>query len=159
MSLISYFLGSADHSPDSFLIDKSSGAVTFKTFCANDCLQPVPFRMTPMVFNALGQIHTKGSFQQGFLRSLKEIRNKSRSIAPLIQFATSDPPFTSKDLPSSFLASISLSSSSSDSNLDLCYKRLVGNQTSEASEMEQLITQARSVENIAKMPLSWFPWW
>ncbi|EAY23012.1 PIKK family atypical protein kinase [Trichomonas vaginalis G3] len=169
MSALAFMLGSVDHSPQQFLIDKITGNVTFSSFAGGSRKQSVPFRLTPQLSNALGRCQYSGPFSSYFTQTMKDIRKRAISLAPVLQFFIADPPFTKPKIPHSFMKQLGVEipveenqtqeEKEIDEEINDIYARLVGTDVSLETELQQLIESATDINNIAKMPPSWYPWW
>jgi len=162
MSVVAFFIGTVDSSPSQILIDKISGSVTFNSFAGVDPTQPIPFRLTPMILNTLGRYQTKGPFMNSFTQSMKEIRKRATAIAPFLQFTCSKPPFETPMIPTVFLKGlgVSIDQNAPVSEIDELYTRICGtNSFPLETEINLLIESAKDVDNQAKMPVLWYPWW
>ena len=160
LSAVCYIVGTVNHTPSNFLIDKTTGAVTFSTFSGVKPNQPVPFRLTPMIEKALGRYGVQGPFSRSFSLSMKEIRKRARALAPFLQFTTGAPPFSPPQVPSKLLQGFGIDVVESVSDeLNEIYQRILGMDMSPEDELNELVGRARSLENIAQMPGEWYPWW
>jgi FKBP12-rapamycin complex-associated protein len=162
MSALAFFLGTVNHSPSQLLIDKITGAVTFESFAEVQPNQPVPFRLTPQITNALGRCQYSGPFKTNFIETMKDIRKRATNIAPVLQFTCSEPPYLTPTIPKLYLKQIGVKVDeeiSPDSEIDGLYERLYGYGMSHEEELNKLIEEATNITNIAKMPPSWYPWW
>lgn len=160
LSAVSYIVGTVNHSPRNFLIDKTTGAVTFSTFSGVEPKQPVPFRLTPMILKALGRYGVRGPFSRSYNLSMKEIRKRAKGLAPFLQFATSSPPFDPPQVPSKLMQGFGIDVVDTVSDeLNELYDRILGMDVPPDEELEALVARASSIENIAKMPAEWYPWW
>ena len=163
LSTVAYIIGTVNHSPQQILIDKTTGAVTFLRFSGMDPKQPVPFRLTPMIENALGRYGVEGPFSKTFCLCLKEIAKRARALAPFLQFTTEAKPFETSRVPTNFLSAFGVNVEPSDtsSELDGLYNRITSSLANETMEqaLEELVKSAKNIKNIAKMPSEWYPWW
>ncbi|OHT04600.1 PIKK family atypical protein kinase [Tritrichomonas foetus] len=162
LSAVAYIIGTVNQSPQQILIDKTTGAVTFSRFSGMEPKQAVPFRLTPMIENALGRYGVSGPFSKSFSLCLKEISRRARAFAPFLQFTTENKPFEKPVVPNNFLSTFGINVESRDPNeLDGLYTRIAS--PTENSTIEQalaeLVKNAKSVKNIALMPMEWYPWW
>lgn len=162
LSAVSYIIGTVNHSPQQILIDKTSGAVTFARFSGMESKQPVPFRLTLMIENALGRYGVFGPFSKSFCLSLKMISKKAKAMAPFLQFTTAKKPFDNPIVPTNFLTAFGLNVENQGSvELDGLYSRIASpleNSTIEQA-LEELVAKSKNIKNIALMPMEWYPWW
>lgn len=162
LSAVSYIIGTVNHSPQHILIDKTTGAVTFARFSGMESKQPVPFRLTLMIENALGRYGVFGPFSKSFSMSLKTISKKARALAPFLQFTTGKKPFDSPIVPTNFLTAFGLKvENQGQADLDGLYSRIASpleNGTIEQA-LEELVAKSKNIKNIALMPMEWYPWW
>jgi hypothetical protein len=162
MSALAYFLGTVNHSPSQILIDKITGSVTFESFAEAQPNQPVPFRLTPQITNALGRCQYSGPFKTNFIKAMKDIRKRATNIAPVLQFTCSEAPYLKPTIPKLYLKQIGVEVDDEinpDSEIDNLYQRLYGYGMGQEEELTKLIEAATNITNIAKMPPSWYPWW
>ncbi len=162
LSAVSYITGTVDSSPKNILIDKTNGSVTFLKFSGVRPKQPIPFRLTPMLENALGRYGIEGPFSKSFVSAMKLIRKSALPLAPSLQFTCCDAPFDTPQLPMNFLKSFGVSVEEKASNqLDDLYNRIEGpdKYNNFEKELSHLISIARDINNIALMPSKWYPWW
>ncbi|EAX95733.1 FATC domain containing protein [Trichomonas vaginalis G3] len=157
ISALFYVGGCSDTSLNDILFDKASGALDYSSFIVNTHSQPVPFRLTAMLERALGTAGVNGTFRSYLVSTLEDIRSYKRGLAPALQFAVMRPPFDKYFVPTSYIGTFTSEFNSSE-EVDSVYPRIKGFGSLE-KEVDDLIKQATNVENLAKMPLSWIPWW
>ncbi|KAH0788643.1 PIKK family atypical protein kinase [Histomonas meleagridis] len=141
-------------------------SVTFMKFSGIYEKQAVPFRLTPMIENALGRYGVQGPFSKSFVMVMRAIRKSLLPFAPLLQLTYGDPPFDKPMMPKNFLKTIGINEKNyigdekEQKHLDELYERMEGlkGKTFE-QELEILIEKAKDIKNIVMMPAKWCPWW
>ena len=155
LSAVSYVFGEMDTSPSGILIDKVSGATTYTQCVATGERKPVPFRLTPSIVAAFGTCGVGGPFKQALTNSLEMTRKRAASLANILQFVVCKEPYEPRTIPKEYARFGSCERA--DGGIDEFYGRIIGKGTV-GTHVQELISAATSMENMAKMPGRWMPW-
>lgn len=156
MSMVGYILGLGDRHCENILLDIETGKVLHVDF---DCLfdkgkrlpvpEIVPFRLTQNLHDALGIIGTEGTFKKSSEVTLSLMRDNEVALANVIETIIYD--------------------RSSDTSLQTAMKNLRkkirgiderdGLVLSVPGQVETLIQESTSDENLSKMYIGWLPFW
>ena len=158
LSSISYLFGSVDTSPSAILFDKVSGSVTFTKFAVSGNEEPVPFRMTKMIETTFGTCGYNGPFKETLQSSLNTIKNFSKALGMCLYFFVGKAPFLKTEIPSQLLSNF-VAFNSGNPELDKLYQRISCGDNLLEDLVDELIQNAKFIENQAQMPGYWLPWW
>ena len=162
LSALSFIFGNVNGSPSDILFEKTTGATTFTAFSCTGKAQVVPFRLTPMLVAALGTCGVNGPFKLALSSYLESIRNRRRGLASTLQFVLEKQPFEKSFLPKEYISKYLSEDADNEmynDDIDMLYGRITGDGKPLDEEISMLISKSQSLENLAKMPGAWVPWW
>ncbi|CAK9293619.1 unnamed protein product [Gordionus sp. m RMFG-2023] len=171
MSVVGYILGLGDRHPSNLMLDRITGKILHIDF--GDCFEvamsrekfpeKVPFRLTRMLINAMEVSGIEGTFRMTCERVMEVLQMNKDSVMSVLEAFVYDPLINwrlieSEDQPESLnlkaLAVIKrvkekLTGKDFDSNIMYDIK----------TQIDLLIKQATSHENLCQMYIGWCPFW
>ena len=184
-SMVGYLVGLGDRHGENILLDESNGECIHVDF---DCLfgrglkldtpERVPFRLTNNMIDALGMTGVEGTFRHSAEQTMKILRNDSQLLLSVLHTFLYDPLVEWKSEPISTSISSSISSDgtaalpnatttmriAASEKLNEIDLRLRGYSVKETlplsvhGQVDQLIREATSPNNLAQMYIGWMPW-
>ncbi|CCH61863.1 hypothetical protein TBLA_0F03250 [Henningerozyma blattae CBS 6284] len=156
MSMVGYMLGLGDRHCENILLDIETGKVLHVDF---DCLfdkgkilpipEIVPFRLTGNMVDALGVVGTEGTFKKSSEVTVKVVRENELALMNIIETIMYDRPVHDK------LRNWSIVLRNKIRGLDARDGIIL----SVAAQVETLIQEATSEENLGMMYIGWLAFW
>lgn len=156
MSMIGYILGLGDRHCENILLDIETGKLLHVDF---DCLfekgkklavpEIVPFRLTQNMNDALGIVRTEGTFKKSSEVTISVMRNNELALMNVIETIVYD-----RNMDESIKSALKVVKNKvrgMDENDGLVL--------SVAGQVEVLIQEATSKENLSNMYIGWLPFW
>jgi len=161
-SIIGYIIGLGDRHGDNILIHQHTGEVTHVDF---DCIfekgaklkvpEIVPFRLTANIMDAFGIFKEKGIFQKCSEVVMRVMRKNQKNILSFLETFKHDPLIENSN---------NIRIEVKDA-LEVIERKLSGNMNmgnggalTIEEQVEQVILNAISEDNLSKMYIGWMPW-
>jgi hypothetical protein len=157
LSALCYVMQGIDTSPRSILMNRTDGKVTVnRIMCrGHNHEDRVPLRLTHGTIRAFGRAGKNGAFMVEMKRSLRCFRKRALTLSGCVQYAVGEAPFDPVMIPRQYCAKyVKDAAGGWSGDVDMVYKRIA-----DEFDVEGLVDQALAVDNIAKMPAKWMPWW
>ncbi len=185
MSMVGYILGLGDRHPSNLMLDRITGKVIHIDF--GDCFEAailrekypekVPFRLTRMLTYAMEVSGIEGSFRITCVNVMKVLRDNKESLMAILEAFAYDPLINwSLDIPNTLLEKYYHNENQKPTDVEirdaraaLVLKRindkLTGNDFKRfrdlvvGAQVDKLIQQATSVENLCQHYVGWCSFW
>ncbi|KAK0422862.1 hypothetical protein QR680_007831 [Steinernema hermaphroditum] len=177
MSMVGYILGLGDRHPSNLMLDRLSGKIVHIDF--GDCFEvamtrekypeKIPFRLTRMLVQAMEVTGTEGNYRITCERVLRVMRHNRESLLAVLEAFVYDPLInwrldTGKNKPDA-ASGADGRNSKAESAIGRINRKLTGRDFDQNAEItvelqvDRLIKQARSEENLCQGYIGWCPFW
>ncbi|KAG9294210.1 hypothetical protein G9A89_021569 [Geosiphon pyriformis] len=180
MSMVGYILGLGDRHPSNIMLDRFTGKIVHIDF--GDCFEvamtrekypeKVPFRLTRMLTNAMEVSGIEGNFRTTCKAVMNVLRNNKESLMAVLEAFVHDPLINWRIMtapsPRQDGENLIAAPSSNRRARDIIHRisnKLTGKDFKETeildvpSQVDKLILQATSVENLCQLYIGWCAFW
>ncbi|CAG8552522.1 7121_t:CDS:10 [Diversispora eburnea] len=172
MSMVGYILGLGDRHPSNIMLDRYTGKIVHIDF--GDCFEVamtrekyperIPFRLTRMLINAMEVSGIEGNFRTTCEAVMNVLRKNKESLMAVLEAFVHDPLINWRIManPSPRQDGENLNAVGTTNRRARDIINRISNKLTELdvpSQVERLIQQARSIENLCQCYIGWCAFW